>query len=92
MSSESIVDIEALNARNDRPSEVDGIKAEYRKLGDVQKRDIDKGVQEVINGIETMRGINDDAASPIHARLNGIFAFLVELQEAGWEADEEEEA
>lgn len=72
--------------------EFDEIKTEYRKLGDVQKRDIDEGVQEAINGIETMRGVNDDAASPIHARLNGIFAFLAELQEAGWETDEEEQA
>jgi hypothetical protein len=69
--------------------DVDQIKKVYRKLGDVQKRDIDEWVQEAINGIEGMRGINDDAASPIHSELNGIFVFLRELQDAGWFAEDD---
>lgn len=60
------------------------VKAEYEKLSEFQRRDIDDFVQEAINGIIGMRGDNDSGASPIHACLNDIYAVLCDLQDAGW--------
>ena len=60
------------------------IKAEYEKLETAQRQAIDDGVQEAINGVEMMRGVNSGSVSPIYSDLDDAFVLLRELQEAGW--------